>query len=51
MSEGPDTVGEGRTERPGRGLGEVRRREEMDPAGGEEMGGAVPSLGDRDQGG
>lgn len=33
-----------------RGQGEGWRREEMDPAEGEETGGAVSSLGDRGQG-
>lgn len=53
MGEGPDKAGEGRTERQGRGLGEGWRRgdwrEVMDPAEGEETGGAVPSLGGRGQ--
>jgi len=51
MSEGPGKAGEGRMERQSRGLGEGWRREDwrelMHPAGGEETGGAVPSLDDR----
>lgn len=51
MGEGPDKAGEGRMERQGRELREGWRwvdwREVMDPAEGEETGGAVPSLGGR----
>lgn len=51
MSEGPAAAAEGRTEMRGRGLWEGWKREAMDPAEGEEEGGALSSLGDRGQGG
>ena len=51
MGEGPDKSGEDRTGKQGREIGEGWRwedwREAMDPAEGEEMGGAAPSPGGR----